>query len=66
MEEEDLEEDPEEDPEEDLSKGDPMEEEDSEENPKVDPEEDSEVSEGQLMGSKNLIGERKKGSHHPG
>jgi len=51
MEEEDPDEDPEEDLEEDLSEGEPMKGED----PEGDPEEDSEVSEGQLMGSEDLL-----------
>jgi len=57
MEEEDPNEGPKEDLEEGLSEGDPMKEEDPEENLEVDSEEDSEVSEGQLMGSEDPMGD---------
>jgi len=60
MEEEDTEEDPEEDPQDDPSEGDPMEEKDPEEDPEIDPEEDSEVSEGQLIGSEDLMGDQEE------
>ena len=50
----------EEDPEEDSSDEDPMEEEDPKEDPEVDPEEDSKVSEGQLMGSEDLMGDQEE------
>jgi len=54
------EEDPEKDPEEDPSEGEPMEKENPREDPKRDSEENSEVSEGQLMGSEDLVEDREE------